>query len=120
MPVVTRPQDRQWYTADVRGATMQKCPLWGGSHDTRAGLYRMPAGMQIPPHDHPRWVQVFVVEGLMRVDEPAGASHEVPAGGYYFVEPGEMHVETAVVDTLVLVIQAEDGLGQKVPQAAGA
>ncbi len=87
---------------------MDKCTLWEGRHDTRAGLFRMPAGMQIAQHMHTRWVQVFVVEGGMRVDTAAGDTHTVSAGGYYFVEPGETHVETAICETLVLVIQAED------------
>lgn len=106
------PEDRQWQPVDVRGTTMDKCTLWEGSHDTRAGLFRMPAGMQIARHAHSRWVQVFVVEGEMRVDDDAG-THAVGAGGYYFVEPGQSHTETAAVDTVVLVIQAEDREGMR-------
>jgi quercetin dioxygenase-like cupin family protein len=107
------PENRHWHPVDVRGTTMDKCTLWEGRYDTRAGLFRMPAGMQIAQHLHTRWVQVFVVEGAMRVDNAAGDSHTVSAGGYYFVEPDESHVETAFGDTLVLVIQAEDRDGAR-------
>ena len=71
------------------------------------------AGMQIAQHQHSRWVQVFVVEGAMRVEDADGETHAVSAGGYYFVEPGQIHTETAVVDAMVLVIQAEDREGMR-------
>lgn len=111
MQTFSDPANRQWQPVDVRGTTMDKCTLWEGAHDTRAGLFRMPAGMQIAQHLHTRWVQVFVVEGQMRVEDADGSTHRVDAGGYYFVEPGHSHTETAVADTLVLVIQAEDREG---------
>lgn len=122
MQKFNHPEDRQWQPVDVRGTTMDKCILWEGDHDTRAGLFRMPAGMQIAQHLHTRWVQVFVVEGAMRVDDAAGDTHTVSTGGYYFVEPGESHVETAIGDTLVLVIQAEDrdGMSQQRSSAVAA
>lgn len=111
---VTHPEDRHWKPVDVRGTTMETCTLWEGGHGTCAGLYRMPTGMRIARHLHARWVQVFVVEGAMRVDDDAGGVHTVDAGGYYFVEPGESHVETALRDTVVLVVEDEDrdGTGQ--------
>jgi len=113
MPKFNHPGNRQWQPVDVRGTTMDKCVLWEGDHDTRAGLFRMPAGMQIAQHQHSRWVQVFVVEGAMRVEDADGETHAVSAGGYYFVEPGQIHTETAVVDAMVLVIQAEDREGMR-------
>lgn len=108
MQKFSNPEHREWHPVDVRGTTMDKCTLWEGSHDTRAGLFRMQAGMCIEQHRHSRWVQVFVVEGEMRVDDADGETHAVAAGGYYFVEPGHSHTETAIVDSVVLVIQAED------------
>jgi quercetin dioxygenase-like cupin family protein len=111
MQKFSSPDNRHWQAVDVRGTTMDKCVLWEGDHDTRAGLFRMPAGMQIEQHQHSRWVQVFVVEGAMRVEDADGETHSVSAGGYYFVEPGHSHTETAMVDSMVLVIQAEDREG---------
>lgn len=108
MPKFNHPESRRWHPVDVRGTTMDMCTLWEGGHDTCAGLYRMPAGMRIARHLHARWVQVFVVEGAMRVDDDAGGVHTVDAGGYYFVEPGESHVETALRDTVLLVVEDED------------
>ncbi|MCS5699613.1 hypothetical protein NZK32_11245 [Cyanobium sp. FGCU-52] len=35
-------------------------------------------------------------------------AHTIDAGGYYFVEPGDTHTETALVDTQLLVICVED------------
>jgi quercetin dioxygenase-like cupin family protein len=34
--------------------------------------------------------------------------HLIKTGGYYFVEPGDAHRETAVEDSLLLVICEED------------
>jgi len=107
------PDHRRWHPVDVRGTTMETCTLWEGGHGTCAGLYRMPAGMRIDRHLHSRWVQVFVVEGAMRVDDDDGGVHAVEAGGYYFVEPGESHVETALRDTVVLVVEDGDPDGAK-------
>jgi len=107
-PKFSHPEDRHWKPVDVRGTTMETCPLWEGGHGTCAGLYRMPAGMRIERHLHARWVQVFVVEGAMRVDDDGGGVHTVDRGGYYFVEPGESHVETALRDTVVLVVEDEE------------
>jgi hypothetical protein len=41
----------------------------------------------------------------MRVEQKARPARMVPAGGVYFVTPGEDHVETAEVETIVLVTQ---------------
>jgi quercetin dioxygenase-like cupin family protein len=44
----------------------------------------------------------------MEVQADAGEPHIIATGGYYFVEPGETHRETAVDDSLLLVICEED------------
>jgi quercetin dioxygenase-like cupin family protein len=51
---------------------------------------------------------VFVVSGAMRVQADGDEPHTIDAGGYYFVEPGDTHTETALVDTQLLVICEED------------
>lgn len=101
-------EDQLWQSIDVRGITMQACRLWEGNHNVESGLYRMPEGLTIPSHYHARWCQVFVVSGTMEVQGDAEEPHSITAGGYYFVEPGDTHRETAVEDSLLLVICEED------------
>lgn len=100
--------DRTWAPVDVKGTTMDKCVLWEGDYDTRAGLFRMPKGMTINEHTHSKWVQVMVLEGKLQIANEACKEQPISKGEYYFVEPGETHTEIAMEDTLVLVIQAED------------
>jgi quercetin dioxygenase-like cupin family protein len=100
-----------WTDVDVRGATMSKAAVFEGDYDVRSAFFRMPAGCAVPPHDHTKWVQVMVLEGRMRIEQAGQTDQEVAAGGCYFVEAGETHVEIAVEDTLVLVTQGEDRPG---------
>jgi len=98
-----------WTDAPVRGGTvMNKSVVWEGKFGLRSAFFRMPLGMAIPKHTHPDWVQVMVVEGEIEVDSEQDGKHSVAAGGCYFVEPGDTHIEVAVIDSLVLVTQAED------------
>ncbi len=101
-------KDQVWKGIDVRGVMMEACRLWEGKYDVRSGIFRMPKGMRVPMHHHPYWVQVLVMSGKMEVKEAAGETHTIEAGGYYFVEPGETHVETAIEDTLLLVVSEEE------------
>jgi len=98
----------EWITTDVRGTLMAKRIIWEGDHDVRAALYRMPAGMRVEPHRHDKWVSVSVLEGHMLVEQAGLPPRNMPAGSSYFVLPGETHAETAMIDTLVLVVQGED------------
>ena len=98
-----------WGKAPVRGGTiMSKSNVWEGDYDTRSAFFRMPKGMSVPLHTHPKWVQVMVVEGVMEVETDDDGTVRIEAGGCYFVEPGDTHIETALLDTLVLVTQEED------------
>ena len=96
-------------SAPVRGGVeMAKSIVWEGDYEMRSAFFRMPAGMQIPQHTHPLWVQVMVLEGEIEVASEGDGKVSIAAGGCYFVEPGDTHVETALVDSLVLVTQGED------------
>lgn len=98
-----------WVQSPVRGGTvMDKSIVWEGALDVRSAYFRMPAGMTIPKHTHPKWVQVTVLEGEMQVETEKDGVIRISAGECYFVEPGDSHTETAVRDTLVLVTQGED------------
>jgi len=101
-------EDQRWHLMDVRGIAMQACRLWEGNYNVESGLYRLPEGMTIPTHHHPAWCQVFVIDGKMEVQAEADEPHIIAAGGYYFVEPGDTHRESAVEDTVLLVICEED------------
>ena len=100
--------DQCWEATEVRGAKVEKCLLWEGKHNVRSGFFRMPQGMQIPTHHHAYWVQVFVMRGKMQVEAVGSEAQVIAAGEYYFVEPGETHVETALEDTQLLVVAEED------------
>jgi quercetin dioxygenase-like cupin family protein len=64
-------------------------------------------GTQLLSHRHAYWVQVFVISGKMQVEVVGSEAHTIAAGEYYFVEPGEAHVETALEDTQLLVVAQE-------------
>lgn len=98
-----------WVQAPVRGGpVMDKSIIWEGNFGVRSAFFRMPEGMSIPKHTHPKWVQVMVLDGELEVETEQEGIVRIAAGGCYFVEPGDSHKETAVRDTLVLVTQAED------------
>ena len=99
-------------SSPVRGGTvMEKSVVWEGDYDTRSAFFRMPKGMDIPEHTHPKWVQVMVVEGAMEIESYEDGKVRIDAGGCYFVEAGDTHKERAIEDTLVLVTQGEDRPG---------
>ena len=104
-------ENQHWDPIDVRGITMQACRLWEGNYNVESALYRMPKGMTIPSHHHSNWCQVFVVSGRMEVQADGEEPHMMTTGGYYFVEPGDTHRETAIEDTVLLVICEEDRQG---------
>jgi quercetin dioxygenase-like cupin family protein len=98
------PDSRVWSPVNVRGTAMEKSPVFEG-HGTQSALFRMASGCQIPDHHHSNWVQAAVLSGRMRVEQDASPARVIPAGGVYFVSPGEDHVEIAEVETVVLVTQ---------------
>jgi quercetin dioxygenase-like cupin family protein len=48
------------------------------------------------------------MSGKMEVKADGEEARTIAAGGYYFVEPGETHTETAVEDTMLLVVSEEE------------
>jgi len=101
-------QDQTWQSADVRGVLLETCSLWEGKYNVRAVFLRAPKGLQTPPHHHAYWVSILVISGKLHVEAVGAEAHTVAASEYYFVEPGETHVETALEDTLLLVVKEED------------
>ncbi len=100
--------DQVWDSADVVGVKMERCMLWGGGHGVISAFFRLPAGTCLPLHHHSGWVQILVLEGEMCVEQKGAELRHIGSGGYYFVEPGDTHVETAVEDSLILVTVQRD------------
>ena len=48
------------------------------------------------------------MSGKLEVKAEGDDSRTIAAGSYYFVEPGETHEETAVEDTVLLVVSEEE------------
>ena len=66
MSIYSNESSEGWTTVDVRGTAMEKRVVWEGDYDVRSAFFNMPAGMRVEPHQHSKWVQVFVLEGRMR------------------------------------------------------
>jgi quercetin dioxygenase-like cupin family protein len=102
------PDHLVWEQVDVYGATMDKAVIFEGAHAVRSAFFRMSAGVTIPNHQHTKWVQVMVLDGCMLVQQEGAEAFRAKSGSVYFVNPGFPHVETAEVDSLLLVTQGED------------
>jgi quercetin dioxygenase-like cupin family protein len=87
---------------------MDKAVVFEGAHDVRSAFFKMAAGCTIESHEHTKWVQVMVLDGCMLVCQQGAESFRARSGSVYFVSPGFQHVETAEVDSLLLVTQGED------------
>lgn len=96
-------QDREWKTVDIVGNQIEICELW---HDENVStrIAPMPKGKDLGFHRHDTWVQVYVIQGKLKVKPDNKLIEE---GGYFFVEPGDEHSEVAIEDSLVLVIRDE-------------
>jgi quercetin dioxygenase-like cupin family protein len=105
------PDHLDWNRVDVYGTAMDKAVVFEGAYGVRSAFFRMSAGTIIPSHRHTKWVQVMVLEGCMLVQQEAAQTFRARPGTAYFVNPGFSHVETAEVDSLLLVTQGEDRQG---------
>jgi len=101
----------KWHRLDVHGTEMDKAVLFEGGHDVRSAFYRMQPGQIIKRHTHTKWVQVAVFQGCMRVEQEGSEDIQADVGTVYFVNPHYPHVETALVETIILVTQGEDRPG---------
>ncbi|MGH8196221.1 MAG: cupin domain-containing protein [Woeseiaceae bacterium] len=99
--------DQQWVSAQLAGFHVEECRLWD-EDNLFAGLFKLPKGFVFPHHSHRNWVQIFVLSGQIRVDLDGHDPESVSAGGYYFVEPGDPHIETVEEDLIAFIITAEN------------
>lgn len=108
--VVGRPEEMTYREANIYGTVLQRSPLFEGDYDVRSAFFKLNKGGVIKMHQHRKWVQVAVLQGVMHVAQHP-ASFTVRAGEVYFLEPGYPHEETALADALLLVTQGEDRPG---------
>ncbi|MDX3233923.1 cupin domain-containing protein [Streptomyces sp. ME19-01-6] len=109
MPKFTQVHEREWIHEDVVGHAVDRCKLWYDGHGISFSLVKWPANYELSRHRHETWVAVFIVEGsaLWRSGDQ---ERKVEAGDFYFVTPGEDHVETSIEETTTLVIKAEPNI----------
>lgn len=69
------------------------------------GKYSMSKGVQFAPHRHKDWVVVTVISGKLQLAQrnQSETCTYLP-GESYLVEPGAVHTETALEDTVVVVV----------------
>lgn len=106
--------EREWIHEDVVGHAIDRCKLWYDGHDVSFSLVKMPPNYELSLHRHDTWVSVFVVEGSIMVQSKGADDQKVGVGGFYFVNPGEEHVETSIDGTTVLIIKAEPNVQYQV------
>jgi quercetin dioxygenase-like cupin family protein len=114
MPTITRVDEREWIHEDVVGHAIDRCKLWYDGHGVSFSIVKMPANYQLSLHRHETWVSVFVLEGSMLVQAKGDDEQKVTAGGFYFVRPGEEHIETSIDETQVLIVKAEPNIQYQV------
>ena len=114
MAKITQADEREWIHENVVGHAIDRCKLWYDGHGVSFSLVKMPANYELSLHRHETWVSVFVVEGSMLVKGAGEDEQKVGTGGFYFVNPGEEHVETSVDETTVLIVKAEPNIQYQV------
>ena len=95
--------DRVYDENTVVGHAIPRCTMWGGEHGVHTSIVKMHKGMDLGLHKHETWVQVFVLSGTLYCSH---GKHTCVAGDWYFVEPGEAHVEKALEDSEIMIIKA--------------
>lgn len=95
--------DRVFDENTVVGHAIPRCILWGGDLGVHTSIVKMYKGMDLGLHKHETWVQVFVLSGSLYCSR---GKLTCGPGDYYFVEPGEAHVEIALEDSEIMIIKA--------------
>jgi quercetin dioxygenase-like cupin family protein len=99
----TSKDNRNFVDDSVVGHAIPRCVLWDGGHGVHTSITKMHKGMDLGAHKHDTWVQVFVLSGSLYCSR---GKLTCGPGDFYFVEPGESHVEVALEDTEILVVKA--------------
>lgn len=101
----------EFQRVDVHGCLMDKAVIFEGNYGVRSAFFRLAEGQIIERHTHTKWVQVFVIRGVIRVDQEHADVIDVGSGAAYFLNPYYPHTETVLEEALVLVTQGEDRPG---------
>ena len=101
--------EREWIHEDVVGHAIDRCKMWYDGHDISFSLVKMPENHKLSLHRHETWVAVFVVAGTILV-ESGDEERKCETGDFYFVTPGEEHIETSITETTVMIIKAEPNI----------
>lgn len=79
-------------------------PLWrndqGGGHT----LLKLDAGASLPPHRHPGWEQIHLIEGRLQVN-----GQTLEPGDHLILEAGDTHRVVARVPSLYLALAERAG-----------
>ena len=106
-----------WDSEDGAGgatASMMTLSVEGIEGLGEAGKYRLEKGFEFKSHRHRDWVVVTVVSGRVRVAPPGGGEPTVyEPGDVYLVKPGEVHRETMLEDTEVVVVNGPGVVGER-------
>jgi len=114
-------QERDWITKDWesegagRSATASSIylPVEGIAGLGSVGKFRLEKGFEFKPHRHRDWVIVTVLSGRLKVATGGDAESCVyEAGEVYVAAPGELHRETMLEDTEVVVVTGPRVVGE--------
>src|SRR5688500_14971197 len=94
--------EREFRSDSVVGHAIPRAVLYEG-HGVQTSIVRMHKGQNLGLHRHDSWVQVFILSGSVYCSCEDRTNYP---GDYYFVEPGDEHVEIGLEDnTDVLLIK---------------
>lgn len=108
--------DRVFDANVVVGHDIPRCTLWNGEHGVHTSIVKMHKGMDLGLHKHETWVQVFVLSGSLYCSH---GKLTCGPGDYYFVEPGETHVEIALEESEIMIIKAMPNVQYQVEPSTG-
>ena len=101
-------RDQIYQFGEVEGGAKRGVMKLGFSKTDAVGVVaslKQGKGLHVPPHRHADWIAVTVVSGRVRVTQRNGSEECIyEAGDTYLVEPGDVHSETALEDTHVVVV----------------
>ena len=110
----------------TKGADFESCEFEGGATKeirlqfkgtSAVGVVakvKLDKGWQFVPHRHTDWLVITVLSGMLQVTQRNGQDVCLyEAGDTYLVEPGDLHTETALEDTCVVVITGPGVLQEK-------
>ena len=97
------------------GATKQiKLQFKGTAAVGMVAKVQLDKGWQFVPHRHTDWLVITVLSGMLQVTQSNGQDVCIyEAGDTYLVEPGDLHTETALEETYVVVITGPGVVNEK-------